>query len=91
MCGHEWVMVPRAIVLNVQESDLPWCVMSPRSRDMEQVIRTASALLEPEEHDDECPVRHNASADCCWPIAVCVPHDFWDRILFYRQLAGNSA
>jgi CRISPR/Cas system-associated exonuclease Cas4 (RecB family) len=36
-------------------------------------IMKAVRRLRPEEHASDCPVRHGASTDCVWPIAVCVP------------------
>lgn len=35
-------------------------------------IRTYNGLLEPHEHAPDCPVRYGASADCVWPLAVCI-------------------
>jgi hypothetical protein len=41
-------------------------------------IARAHMRMRPEDHHDECPVRHGASADCVWPLAVCVPDDWTD-------------
>lgn len=54
---------------------------------MKQLIQKASATLKPEEHDEECPVRHGASVDCVWPIAVCVPSPF----TFHMTLSHKDA
>lgn len=35
------------------------------------VIRACNEQLKPEEHAPDCPVRHGASMDCVWPLAVC--------------------
>jgi hypothetical protein len=36
-----------------------------------ETVRACNELLEPHEHAPDCPVRHGASVDCVWPIAVC--------------------
>lgn len=41
-----------------------------------QLVEQASARLKIEDHHADCPVRYGASADCVWPLAVCVPDDF---------------
>lgn len=42
------------------------------SADRIENIRTCNGLLEPHEHAPDCPVRYGASADCVWPLAVCL-------------------
>lgn len=32
------------------------------------------------QHDSGCPVAHEASVDCVWPIAVCVPRQLASEI-----------
>lgn len=34
-----------------------------------------SQALGGDEHLDDCPIAHGASAECTWPISVCLPAD----------------
>lgn len=50
--------------------------VSGLTKEQIEVIHAANELLEPEQHAPDCPVRHGASVDCVWPIAVCYPDTF---------------
>jgi hypothetical protein len=78
-CGLRWV--PKVEVLDV----------SMMTAEIRRVAHVACASLSPEEHHEDCPVRHGASADCVWPIGVCVPDDFFARISYYQKLSENQA
>ncbi len=43
----------------------------------EEIIRVNAGLCV-DEHAPDCPVRHGASSDCVWPLAVCIRTVFDD-------------
>jgi hypothetical protein len=79
-CGKEWDMDGWCITVNPQTPGLDV-----------RAVRVASAQLAVSDHDDDCPVRHGASADCVWPLSVCVPRDFWSRYEHYEKQGAVEA
>jgi hypothetical protein len=43
-------------------------------------IADESHRLPAEFHHEDCPVRHGASIDCVWPMAICVSEEFIKHI-----------
>lgn len=52
---------------------------------------SSSERLPPEEHSQDCPVRHLASSSCVIPVAICVENDFNPPVFvrLYEEQTGE--